>query len=71
MTKQDVIKTVKESLARNLQKSVSVQADLGQTYRNWLIGLIQKGNQQLMQEQPAPEQGQGSDSESQPEQQSA
>lgn len=62
MTKEAQNQYVKDALVRNLQKEVSIPEDIGETYRNWVIGLVNKSSAQLIQkteEKNAKQQGQG------------
>lgn len=62
MTKEQQNQYVKDALVRNLQKEVSIPEDIGETYRNWVIGLVNKSSAQLIQkteEKNAKQQGQG------------
>lgn len=58
MTKGEQNQIIKESLVRNLQKETEIPEDIGEIYKNWLIGKIQQASSQLQQSaQPAEEQG--------------
>lgn len=62
MTKEAQNAIVKDALVRNLQKEVSIPEDIGETYRNWVIGLVNRSSAQLIQkteERNARQQGQG------------
>lgn len=58
MTKQEQNQIIKDSLVRNLQKTVNIPDDIGEVYRNWVLGLIQNSQAQLQQNQQPVEQEQ-------------
>lgn len=58
MTKQEQNQIIKDSLVRNLQKTVNIPDDIGEVYRNWVLGLIQNSQAQLQQNQQPAEQEQ-------------
>ena len=68
MTKQEQNQIIKDSLVRNLQKTVNIPDDIGEVYRGWVLGLIQNSQSQLQQNQRPVEQQQAQE---QPEQQEA
>lgn len=51
MTKEDQNQIIKDAWVRNLQKKEDIPEDIGQTFRNWVLGLIKKSNGQLTQMQ--------------------
>lgn len=68
MTKQEQNQIIKDSLVRNLQKTVNIPDDIGEVYRGWVLGLIQNSQSQLQQNQQQIEQQQPQEN---PEQQEA
>lgn len=61
MTKEEQNQIIKDALVRNLQKENDIPKDIGNIYKNWLLGKIKQASEQL--KQPAQE------AEKQPEQQ--
>ena len=49
MTKEEQNMIIKESLVRNLRKENEIPEDVGDIYKNWLIGKIQQASTQLQQ----------------------
>ena len=49
MTKEEQNMIIKESLVRNLRKENEIPEDVGDIYKNWLIGKIQQASAQLQQ----------------------
>jgi len=73
MTKEEQNQIIKDAWVRNLQKKVDIPEDIGNIYKNWLLGKIKQASQQMMQAQQqsqGQEQSQGGQ-EAAPEQQSA
>ena len=57
MTKEDQNQIIKDAWVRNLQKENDIPENVGEIYRNWVLGKVQQASAQL--QQPAqPEQGQ-------------
>ena len=54
MTKEEQNQIIKDAWVRNLQKEDDIPSDIGEIYKNWLLGKIQQASSQLTQ--PAPEQ---------------
>lgn len=47
MTKEDQNQIIKDVWTRNLQKEKDIPADIGEIYKNWLLGKIQEASVQL------------------------
>lgn len=47
MTKEDQNQIIKDALVRNLRKETEIPDDIGNIYRNWLLGKIQQAAPQL------------------------
>ena len=58
MTKEDQNQIIKGAWVRGLQKENDIPENVGNIYKNWLLGKIKQASEQL--KQPAqPEEGQG------------
>lgn len=61
MTKQEQNQIIKDALVNNLQKETEIPNDIGEIYKNWVLGKVQEASAQLQQQQapaqPAEEQG--------------
>ena len=51
MTKEEQNQIIKDAWVRNLQKTVNIPENIGNIYKNWLLGKIQQASQQMMQAQ--------------------
>lgn len=51
MTKEEQNQIIKDAWVRNLQKSVNIPENIGNVYKNWLLGKIKQASQQMMQSQ--------------------
>lgn len=49
MTKEEQNQIIKDVWVRNLQKEKSIPEDVGEIYKNWLLGKIQEAHAQLNQ----------------------
>lgn len=47
MTKEEQNKIIKDAWIRNLQKEDDIPANIGEIYKNWLLGKIQEASAQL------------------------
>ena len=47
MTKEDQNQIIKDALIRNLRKETEIPVDIGNIYKNWLLGKIQQAAPQL------------------------
>lgn len=59
MTKEEQNQTIKDAWVRNLQKEKDIPEDVGNIYRNWLLGKIKQASDQLKQAQSPQDQGDG------------
>lgn len=59
MTKEDQNQIIKDTWVRNLQKEKDIPEDIGNIYRNWLLGKIKQASDQLKQTQGPQDQGNG------------
>ena len=59
MTKEEQNQIIKDTWVRNLQKERSIPEDIGNIYRNWLLGKIKQASDQLKQTQGPQDQGNG------------
>ena len=59
MTKEEQNQIIKDAWVRNLQKTVNIPENIGNIYKNWLLGKIQQASQQMMQAQQTQGQQQG------------
>ena len=57
MTKEEQNQIIKDALVRNLQKEKDIPEDVGNIYRNWLLGKIKQASDQLKQTQGPQDQG--------------
>lgn len=57
MTKEEQNQIVKDTWVRNLQKEKDIPEDIGNIYRNWLLGKIKQASDQLKQTQGPQDQG--------------
>lgn len=57
MTKEEQNQIIKDTWVRNLQKEKSIPEDIGNIYRNWLLGKIKQASDQLKQTQGPQDQG--------------
>ena len=57
MTKEEQNQIIKDALVRNLQKEKDIPEDIGNIYRNWLLGKIKQASDQLKQTQGPQDQG--------------
>lgn len=57
MTKEDQNQIIKDTWVRNLQKEKDIPEDIGNIYRNWLLGKIKQASDQLKQTQGPQDQG--------------
>ena len=51
MTKEEQNQIIKDTWVRNLQKEKDIPEDIGNIYRNWLLGKIKQASDQLKQTQ--------------------
>lgn len=59
MTKEEQNQIIKDALVRDLQKEKDIPEDIGNIYRNWVLGKIKQASDQLKQPaQPQEETGQ-------------
>ena len=49
MTKEEQNQIIKDALVRNLQKENDIPKDIGNIYKNWLLGKIKQASEQLKQ----------------------
>lgn len=54
MTKEEQNQIIKDTWTRNLQKETSIPDDIGETYKNWVRGLIQQASAQMQAVEQAP-----------------
>lgn len=59
MTKEEQNQIIKDVWVRNLQKEKDIPEDIGNIYRNWLLGKIKQASDQLKQTQGPQDQGNG------------
>ena len=59
MTKEEQNQIIKDTGVRNLQKEKDIPEDIGNIYRNWLLGKIKQASDQLKQTQGPQDQGNG------------
>lgn len=59
MTKEEQNQIIKDTWVRNLQKEKNIPEDIGNIYRNWLLGKIKQASDQLKQTQGPQDQGNG------------
>ena len=59
MTKEEQNQIIKDTWVRNLQKEKDIPEDIGNIYRNWLLGKIKQASDQLKQTQGSQDQGNG------------
>ena len=59
MTKEEQNQIRKDVWVRNLQKEKDIPEDIGNIYRNWLLGKIKQASDQLKQTQGPQDQGNG------------
>ena len=59
MTKEGQNQIIKDTWVRNLQKEKDIPEDIGNIYRNWLLGKIKQASDQLKQTQGPQDQGNG------------
>lgn len=59
MTKEEQNQIIKDAWVRNLQKEKDIPEDIGNIYRNWLLGKIKQASDQLKQTQGPQDQGNG------------
>lgn len=59
MTKEEQNQIIKNTWVRNLQKEKDIPEDIGNIYRNWLLGKIKQASDQLKQTQGPQDQGDG------------
>lgn len=57
MTKEEQNQIIKDTWVRNLQKEKDIPEDIGNIYRNWLLGKIKQASDQLKQTQGPQDQG--------------
>ena len=57
MTKEEQNQIIKDVWVRNLQKENDIPEDIGNIYRNWLLGKIKQASDQLKQTQGPQDQG--------------
>ena len=57
MTKEEQNQIIKDAWVRNLQKEKDIPEDIGNIYRNWLLGKIKQASDQLKQTQGPQDQG--------------
>lgn len=56
MTKEEQNQTIKDAWVRNLQKEDNIPENVGEIYKNWVLGKIQQASSQL-QQSAKPQQG--------------
>lgn len=59
MTKEEQNQVIKDAWVHNLQKEKDIPEDVGNIYRNWLLGKIKQASDQLKQAQGPQDQGNG------------
>lgn len=59
MTKEEQSQIIKDAWVRSLQKEKDIPEDVGNIYRNWLLGKIKQASDQLKQTQGPQDQGNG------------
>ena len=59
MTKEEQNQIIKDTWVRNLQKEKDIPEDIGNIYRNWLLGKIKQASDQLKQTQGPQDQSNG------------
>ena len=59
MTKEEQNQIIKDAWVHNLQKEKDIPEDIGNIYRNWLLGKIKQASDQLKQTQGPQDQGNG------------
>ena len=59
MTKEEQNQIIKDAWVRSLQKEKDIPEDIGNIYRNWLLGKIKQASDQLKQTQGPQDQGNG------------
>lgn len=57
MTKEEQNQIIKDAWVRSLQKEKDIPEDIGNIYRNWLLGKIKQASDQLKQTQGPQDQG--------------
>lgn len=57
MTKEEQNQIIKDAWVRSLQKEKDIPEDVGNIYRNWLLGKIKQASDQLKQTQGPQDQG--------------
>ena len=57
MTKEEQNQIIKDVWVRNLQKEKDIPEDIGNIYRNWLLGKIKQASDQVKQTQGPQDQG--------------
>lgn len=57
MTKEEQNQIIKDVWVHNLQKEKDIPEDIGNIYRNWLLGKIKQASDQLKQTQGPQDQG--------------
>ena len=57
MTKEEQNQIIKDAWVRNLQKEKDIPEDVGNIYRNWLLGKVKQASDQLKQTQGPQDQG--------------
>lgn len=57
MTKEEQNQIIKDAWVRSLQKEKDIPEDVGNIYRNWLLGKIKQASDQLKQAQGPQDQG--------------
>ena len=57
MTKEEQNQIIKDAWVRSLQKEKDIPKDVGNVYRNWLLGKIKQASDQLKQTQGPQDQG--------------
>ena len=57
MTKEEQNQIIKDTWVRSLQKEKDIPEDIGNVYRNWLLGKIKQASDQLKQAQGPQDQG--------------
>lgn len=68
MTKERQNQIIKDAWVRSLQKNNDIPSDIGNIYRNWLLGKINQASAQLRQPAQPADQEQGQQEQSQQEQ---
>ena len=57
MTKEEQNQIIKDVWVHNLQKEKDIPEDIGNIYRNWLLGKIKQASDQVKQTQCPQDQG--------------